>query len=180
MKPTRHAPAMNTGSIEEAFDQYYPAIFYYFRYRGADIDTANDLASATFERALSRLHQYDPQKAQIQTWLFTIAHSLAINNWKAERQDLPLDDDLPAADDLPPEQAVMMSQDKEAVLRALEILDPRSREALALKFGGRLTNRQIASLTGLSESHVGVILYRSLLKLRTMLAEDKQETRNER
>ena len=46
---------------------------------------------------------------------------------------------------------------------------------LALKFGGPLTNRQIAGLTGLTESNVGVILHRSLLKLRTLLAPDQME-----
>jgi hypothetical protein len=34
-------------------------------YRGADADTANDLVSATFERALKG--QFDSRKSQIQT-----------------------------------------------------------------------------------------------------------------
>jgi DNA-directed RNA polymerase specialized sigma24 family protein len=37
-------------SIEQAFERYYPAVFRYFRYRGADSETANDLASSTFEQ----------------------------------------------------------------------------------------------------------------------------------
>ena len=75
-------PAPDPTLLERAFDTYYPAIFRYFRYRGADADTANDLAAAAFERALNHLHQFDPRKAQIQTWLFAIAHNLAINHWK--------------------------------------------------------------------------------------------------
>lgn len=166
-------------SIEQAFERYYPAVFRYFRYRGADSETANDLASSTFEQALKNLSRYDPRKAQIQTWLFAIAHNLGINHWKAEKQTAPLDDDLPIPDDPPLEQALILIQDKEQILQALQSLDRRAREILALKFGGLLTNRQIAELTNLTESNVGVILYRSLLKLRILLANDQPEAHHD-
>jgi len=162
-------------SLEKVFELYYPAVFRYFRYRGADSETANDLASTTFEQALKNLPRYDPRKAQIQTWLFAIAHNLGVNHWKAEKQTAPLDDDLPISDDPPLEQTLMLAQDKEQVLQALQALDGRARETLALKFGGQLTNRQIAKLNGLTESNVGVILYRSLLKLRTLLEKIRPE-----
>ena len=166
-------------SIEQAFERYYPAVFRYFRYRGADSETANDLASSTFEQALKNLSRYDPRKAQIQTWLFAIAHNLGINHWKAEKQTAPLDDDLPIPDDPPLEQALILIQDKEQILQALQSLDRRAREILALKFGGLLTNRQIAELINLTESNVGVILYRSLLKLRILLANDQPEAHHD-
>jgi len=158
-------------TLAEAFDKYYPAIFRYFRFRGADADTSNDLASTTFERALLHIAAFDPQRAQIQTWLFAIAHNIAINHWKAESAHIaiPLDDELPTPDDLPLEQTIILAQDKAQILLALQALDDRSREIVALKFGGLLTNRQIAELTNLTESNVGVLLYRALLKLRTML-----------
>ena len=179
MKPNSHS---NSERLEKAFDRYYSAIFRYFRYRGADADTANDLASATFERALENLERFDPRRSQIQTWLFAIARNLSINHWKAAGNYTlaPLDEDMPAPDDPPLEQVLMLAQDKEQVLSTLQELDERAREILALKFGGPLTNRQIAGLTGLTESNVGVILYRSLLKLRTLLAPDQMEVHNDR
>ncbi len=165
--------------LEQAFERYYPAVFRYFRFRGADPETANDLASATFEQALKNLSRYDPRKAQIQTWLFAIAHNLGINHWKAKKQTIPLDDDLPIPDDLSLEQALILIQDKEQILQALQSLDGRACEILALKFGGLLTNREIAELNNLTESNVGVILYRSLLKLRAILASNQAELRHE-
>jgi RNA polymerase sigma-70 factor (ECF subfamily) len=176
------ATTAETIPFDQVFDSYYPAVFRYFRYRGADADTANDLASSVFEKALANLRQYDPRKGQIQTWLFAIAHNLGINHWKAETAHplTSLDDlDLPVQDELQPEQALMLVQDKEQILRALQSLDPRSVEIIALKFGGELTNGQIAGLVHLSESNVGVILYRSLMKLRTLLASTQAEVRLE-
>ncbi len=157
--------------LTQAFDRYYPSIFRYFRYRGADSDTANDLASSTFERALKGISHYDSRKSQIQTWLFAIARNVAINHWKSEsiRSTTPLDNDLPDLDDPPLEDALILTEGKEQILLALQSLDARAREIIALKFSGPLTNRQIAALTNLSEQNVGVILYRSLLKLPTLL-----------
>ena len=168
--------------FDQVFDTYYPAVFRYFRYRGGDADTANDLASCVFEKAIASLARYDPHKGQIQTWLFAIARNLAINQWKSETAHpiTSLDElDLQALDDDPPEQALILVQDKEQVMQALQSLDLRSVEIIALKFGGGLTNSQIASLVHLSESNVGVILYRSLLKLRAILASSQAEVRHE-
>ncbi len=162
--------------LDQAFERYYPAIFRYFRYRGADVDMANDLASSTFERALRGFDHYDSRKSQIQTWLFAIARNVAINHWKSEsiRSRTPLDDDLPNWDDPPLEDALIFTEDKEQILLALRSLDSRAREIIALKFGGPLTNRQIAELTALSEQNVAVILYRSLLKLRSLLTTNEE------
>jgi RNA polymerase sigma factor (sigma-70 family) len=177
-RPTKEV-TIQPGLLEQAFERYYPALFRYFRYRGAEADSANDLASATFEQALKNLQRYDPRKAQIQTWLFAIAHNLGINHWKADEHSVPLDDDLPVPDDPSLEKTIMLIQDKEKILQALQALDSQAREILALKFGGPLTNRQIAVLTNLTESNVGVILYRSLLKLRILLAASQAEARHE-
>jgi RNA polymerase sigma-70 factor (ECF subfamily) len=158
-------------SLDQAFERYYAAIFRYFRYRGADADTANDLASSTFERALRGIDRFDARKGQIQTWLFAIARNVAINHWKAEALpfSVPLDDELPDLGDPPLEDALILTEDKEQILAALQSLDSRAREIIALKFGGPLTNRQIAELIGIREQNVAVILYRSLLKLRKLL-----------
>lgn len=160
--------------LEAAFDRYYPAIFRFFRFRGADTDTANDLAASVFERALSRLDQFDPLKAQIQTWLFTIARNISINHWKTEKDTTPLDDEMPQGG-ISPEELIIRAEDKERVLLALQSLDNRSREVIALKFSGELSNREIAQLTGLTESNVGVLIYRSLTRLRKELSTSQME-----
>jgi RNA polymerase sigma factor (sigma-70 family) len=164
----------SSATLEAAFDRYYPAVFRFFRYRGADSDTANDLASSVFERALSRLDQFDSRKAQIQTWLFAIARNISINHWKAEKETFSLDEDLPQ-NDMPLEELTIRAEDKEHVLRAIQLLDNRCREVIALKFSGELSNREIAQLIGISEGNVGVLLYRSLAKLRKELSPSQME-----
>jgi len=49
-------------------------------------------------------------------------------------------------------------------------LSDRERDLVALKFAAGLTNRRIAELTGLSESNLGVILYRAVPRLRAEMS----------
>lgn len=178
-KQTTHQPAY--APLEQAFEQTYPAVFRYFRYCGIDTDTANDLAAATFERALRFLRSFDPKKAALNTWLFTIARNVAADHWKAQRRSaaLPLEDAEATPDGDPlPESALISRDAQNQVLAALRTLDERERELLALKFAGRMTNRQIAALTGLTEANVGVIVYRSLQKMRVQLAALESEVQN--
>ena len=73
-----------------------------------------------------------------------------------------------------PEQAAIQTEAHADLLAAIQQLSERERDLLGLKFSGRLTNRQIAELTGLSESHIGVILYRAIRRLREELSGEEQ------
>ena len=57
------------------------------------------------------------------------------------------------------------------LLRALKKLEKREQDLLTLKFYSQLNNRQIAQMTGLSESNVGTLLHRALGKLRKILGD---------
>ena len=58
---------------------------------------------------------------------------------------------------------------------ALRRLDERERDLIGLKFYSELNNREIAKVTGLSESNVGTVLYRCMAKLRKELAGEEYE-----
>ncbi len=168
--------------LSEQFDRTYPRVYKYFRYQGADVDTANDLASTAFERALAKLSSFDPGKATFSTWLFAIAHNLAINDWKARARTRIVPLEAAAAQpgtDPPPEETLILQERIETLLAALQDLEDREREIVALKFGGALNNRQIADLLGLSASNVGVILYRALHRLKGKLSETEGQVRDE-
>ena len=59
------------------------------------------------------------------------------------------------------------------VARAMETLDERNRELLALRYGADLTAKQIAEVLGVRTNAVEVALHRALGKLRTVLEEPR-------
>jgi RNA polymerase sigma-70 factor (ECF subfamily) len=128
-----------------------------------------------------RIADYQPERAPFASWLFGIARNAVNDHYRSKKRFswLPLElfqqEALPAPD----LEAIFVGQETESELVvALTKLDRRERDVLGLKFAGELTNREIAKLTGLKESNVGVIVYRAIQKLRRMLEHDEpQRTR---
>lgn len=160
------------GGFEHVFDQNFDRIFGFFGYRiGSRLD-AEDLTQQTFERALRAWDRFDPGRGSVQTWLLTIARNLLIDHYRQDRSasERPLDgnaDGNGVAGVAPsPEEAFGLDPELET---ALERLDQRTRELLALRFGGDLDGPGIAELTGLSLANVQQILSRALRRLRAEL-----------
>jgi RNA polymerase sigma factor (sigma-70 family) len=163
-------------AFERAYESEFPRVYGYIRYRVGNGATADDLTSQTFLKALDRLSTFDPRKADMGPWLLGIARNLVRDHLRARRRWSwrPLDwlGDRPAPGPTP-EQAAIQNEQQQRLLGALRALSERDRDVLGLKFAGGLTNRAIAKLTGLRESHVGVIVYRAVGKIRARLGEEE-------
>lgn len=81
-----------------------------------------------------------------------------------------------AAKEKPAFDDMSARQDKNKLTASLETLNARERDLITLKFYSEMTNREIAKLSGLSESNVGTILYRAMEKLRQAFTEGANET----
>jgi len=159
-------------AFAQLYDHYFPKVYSYLLYRIQDPQVADDLTSQIFERALTRLDQYRPERGAFSTWLFAIARNCLKKHWRRERlrRLLPLEAarHRPAA--APTVEEMVDQNDQLAQLMPLiRALDERERNILALKFGAGLTNRRIAEITGLTANHVGVLVYRTLKQLREAL-----------
>jgi RNA polymerase sigma-70 factor (ECF subfamily) len=155
----------------ELFDRYYSRVFNYVRYRCADLETAQDLTSLVFERLLQKIHQYSPARGLFEPWLFAMVRNIVADHHRSWRAREISWEDLhqSSSGDLSPESLVIRRESQFELLQALENLDDRSRDLLGLKFAARLSNRQIAQLTRMSESNVGVVIYRAIAQLRLVL-----------
>jgi RNA polymerase sigma-70 factor (ECF subfamily) len=150
------------------YDEHVWTVYGFFGYRLGSREDAEDLTQLTFERALKAWGRFDPERAGVGTWLLAIARNLLIDYHRADRSDRlePLGDGLqpeyePAGG--MPETVLGLDPGLEA---ALDRLDDRERELLALRFGGDLNGPEIAGLTGLSLANVQQILSRTLRRLR--------------
>jgi RNA polymerase sigma-70 factor (ECF subfamily) len=143
-----------------------PRVYNFFRYRVGDDALAEDLTSTTFEKAWRGRARYRRDLAAFSTWLFTIARNVAIDHYRQRRVELSLDDIHQQTDGRTPETAAEKHADFAQLSALLARLPERERELLAMKYGAGLTNREIARVTGLSESNVGTILSRTVHSLR--------------
>ena len=142
-----------------------PRVFNYFRYRGFDRETAEDLTSATFEKAWRARGRYRRDRAAVPTWLLAIARNTATDHLRRARVAVPLAESV-LRDEETPETRAVREADSRRLRALLATIPERERELLALKFGAGATNRAIATVTGLGESNVGTILHRTIGALR--------------
>ncbi len=162
----------DTLAFAAVYDHYYSRVYNYVRYRVAEAVLTDDLVAEIFERALAALPRYQPGRGPFSAWLFAIARHVVQDHrrWQRRHPALPLDVLGPVPGEGPaPDEQLVAAQERARVLEALATLKERDREVVALKFGAGLTNARIADVMGLSESHVGVILFRSLQVLRGQL-----------
>jgi RNA polymerase sigma factor (sigma-70 family) len=160
----------NTEIFSQLYDEFMPKVFAYIHYRVNNQQTTEDLTSIVFEKALANFAKYSSDKAAFSTWIFTIARNSVIDHFRrdAKRQHVDLDDgtiDVPSSAPSPEEQLERQSE-KDCLLKCLSNLGDPDREIVQLKFGAEMTNRQISKLLRLSESNVGVRLFRTMKKLR--------------
>ena len=158
------------------YDHYFPLVYKYVLYRVSDAQIADDLASQIFERMLTDLARYKPGMAPFGAWLFGIARHVVGDHYRTQKRRhwLSLESffDLPSNDPAP-EEITLKNEQADQLLRSLAKLADRERDLIGLKFAGGLTNREISTLTRLSEANVGVILFRAVNRLRIELEKEE-------
>ena len=132
-----------------------------------DAAAAEDVTAAAFERAYRRRSRFDSRRGSPRAWLFGIVRNAALDELRrrdrlAELAADPLDPASLVADAHPAERSEM----RLLLATALEALDARERELVALKFFAGLSNAEIARVLGISESNAGTKLHRVVNKLR--------------
>jgi len=141
----------------------------YVAYRIGEGAEAEDVVSATFERALRYRSSYDASRGEPIAWLVGIAKHCMHDAIAAREQLLDQVDDLPSPVELE-ESAI-----ERIVLRqALARLTDRDQELLALRYGADLSARAIAGLVEARTNAVEVALHRALERLRAELRRDEE------
>jgi RNA polymerase sigma-70 factor (ECF subfamily) len=139
-------------------------VYAYVAYRIGDGPDAEDVTSATFERALRYSGSFDARRGDAVAWLIGIARRCIAD---AALARLPTTDELPELE--APERLEETAAARIDIGRELARLDERDRDLLALRYGADLTARQIAELLELRTNSVEVALHRALRMLRAQI-----------
>ena len=71
-------------SVAEAAEEHLDDVFGYLLYLTRDRETAEDLTSSTFEKAVRLWQRFDPARGSARTWLLGIARTTALDWFRAE------------------------------------------------------------------------------------------------
>ena len=152
--------------FERMYEEYFSKIYNYIFYRILSREDTEDIVSEVFLKAARNARSFDPKKASLQTWLYTIVKNALTDYYRARKTVLSLEDEVVQVDFEAQLEQITCQQRKE-VYRALFQLKERERIVVYCKFFEGYNNRQIAALLDMNESTVGTVLSRALSKLRT-------------
>ncbi len=178
LEATRRDPALRTARSKdqhgfvETYKQYYPRLFAYIYARVGNTHQSEDIVSDVFERVYLKLDSLRDRDA-LATWLFTIARNAIVSHVRKHSRETIVDHDTmselsPATASV--ESEVMHREDLAGVARAVRTFSQREQDIISLKFDAELANVQIARIMGLTEQNVRVIIFRTIRKLRKIMA----------
>jgi RNA polymerase sigma-70 factor (ECF subfamily) len=162
-----HAPTDVDAAFEKLYRQSRDDVYAYVSGLLRDRSAAEDVTAQAFERAYRRRRTFKRERGSRRAWLFGIARNAALDELRRRRRGArlvaePEDEGLTAVPDEGAEVAI-----RRAALRtAIAELSARERELVALKFFAGLTNGEIATVIGTSETNAGTRLHRVIQKLR--------------
>ena len=136
-------------AFSDLFVHFAPRIKGFLIKSGADATMAEECAQDVMTTLWRKADQFDPRRASVATWIFTIARNRRIDMLR--RQNRPEPEELPWGPEPEPDQAdvVALQQESAQLAKALKELPAQQRDLIEKAYFGDLTQSEIANLTGL-------------------------------
>lgn len=166
------APELVPEAFSEKYSKYFPRVFAYVYARVGNVTFTEDLVSEVFERAFTKADSLRSEGAYA-TWLFTIARNVIISQARKNGRETLVGPEVMqeiAPHSASVESQVLKQEEMQGIADLVRRFPQREQDLISLKFDAELSNAQIAQIMDLSEPNVRVIIFRTLKKLREMLA----------
>ncbi len=157
-------------SFAEAAERHLDDIYGYLLYLTRNRELAEDLAGATFEKALRLWPRFDARRGSARTWLVGIARTTALDWFRAESRRRRREE---AAAPAEAQEADFVEGLSPALQQALASLSAGEREVIVLRVVLELEGEQAARVLGLSPTAVSTRLSRALKKLEQKVRDDE-------
>jgi RNA polymerase sigma-70 factor (ECF subfamily) len=169
------AEAADRPAFAALFRHFAPRIKGFLMRSGADEALAEELVQETMVVLWRRAASFDPARAQVSTWLYTIARNLRIDHhrrhaggaaeapddWDAEQQ--------PADAHLTPDELLHAAERERGVQQALAVLPPEQAQVLRLSFFDEHPHSRIARDLGIPLGTVKSRIRLAVAQLRRIL-----------
>ena len=164
-------------AFAELYRKYVNRVYAFAYRRSGSTQVAEDVTSATFERALRGMPTFEWRAGGFGAWLFRIAANETTNYYR--RQGRASSDKVQRAFQMYVSEAVSGGEfdrvekvGSTAVMReAMASLSDRYQEAISLRFLSGLSHDDAARAMGLSKPSMAVTVHRALTALRKVIDE---------
>ena len=153
-------------AFAELFGYFAPRVKAFLMKSGAAPGMAEDCTQEVMATLWHKAHLFDPSRASVSTWIFTIARNKNIDALRKQRRPEP--EELIWGPEAEPEASdvLAMQQESEQLSQAMKALPSQQRELIEKAYFGDLSHGQIAAETGLPLGTIKSRLRLALSKLR--------------
>ena len=154
---------MNTA--EQIYLQYHDKVRAYVCGKIQDPHDVEDLVSAVFMKIVQKLDSYDPAKASVSTWVYTITHNTVTDHFRTRRMLVALEEHM-----LDEQPAELSDDALDSLADALLALKERARDLIVLHYYTGHTLKETAEMMGMSYINAKVIHKKVLESLQAFYA----------
>jgi len=149
------------------YDRYVKRIYAYALRRTGNPEAAEEVTSATFEKALRHLRQKGWKSGSFLAWLYRIARNEAVHLYRKGRRQVALQEQADGEQDH--ETILEIDQEKRLLRKAFTRLPANDQEVLNLRFFEGLSSAEAAEVLGWSLPNLYLHVHRALKRLRMEL-----------
>jgi len=143
------ADRQDEAAFAALFAHFAPRIKGFLMKSGATAAQAEDCAQDVMATVWRKAAMFDPTRANVSTWIFTIARNRRIDLLRRDRRPEP--EDLPWGPEPERDQvdAMVLQQETDRLGQAMAALPQEQRDLVEQAYFGDLSHSEIANITGL-------------------------------
>lgn len=160
---------VNRDNFSQLYDKYINKIFNFIYYKTHHKETAEDLTSETFIKALDKLDRFDENKGSFSTWIYQIARNNVIDFYRTKKNSINIDDiwDLSTDEDIL--RDLDTAKKLEDVKEHLKTLKSEQREIVILRVWEGMSYKEISDAMGKSEASCKMAFSRTIKILKEQM-----------
>ncbi|MEM9693091.1 MAG: sigma-70 family RNA polymerase sigma factor [Myxococcota bacterium] len=147
------------------YRRYAPRVRAFLRRRNADAATSTEVTQEVMLTIWRKAETFDPARATVASWVFTIARNRYIDRIRRERRPEPEPEDTAAPSDRAPDRRVDASRRHARLREAVAELPSDQRSLIEMAYLEGRTQRDMAAATGLA---LGTVKSRVRLAMRRL------------
>lgn len=133
----------------QLFQHFAPRVKAFLMKSGSDAALAEELAQDVMVTVWHKSAQFDPARASLSTWIFTIARNRRIDHFRRTRRPEPEDLDWGAGEEPDAADIYQTAEETRRLGAALSTLPEAQRALIERAYYGDLSHSEIAAQTGL-------------------------------
>lgn len=153
-------------TAQQVYEDYHTKVSAYVRGKVQNPHDAEELVSAVFLKAVQKLDSYDPAKASLSTWVYTITRNTVIDYFRTRRSVVPYEDYM----DWEGFPAAAENDMLDTLADALLSLKQKERDLVVLHYYKGHTLKKAAEMMGMSYINAKVLHQKALTGLRAYYA----------